>query len=695
MLVEPRAAVLTHRNLLSNVYAVSQVLPPSPEDRVLSVLPLNHVFEFTTGLLGPMSAGATITYSGSLNPRTISSLLARTKATVLLGMPRLFQMFYELACRRAEKGDGRFEPLLREMWGASLRLLVSGGAALDPEVYDAYRAIGLPIHEGYGLTEAGPVLTVNPPGASRRGSVGRPIPGVEVQIDRPDPSGVGEIIARGPNIMLGYYKNPEATRRVLRDGWLHTGDLGRFDQDGYLYITGRIKNIIVTSAGKNVYPEEVERLYAGLPGVRELCVVGVADDHRREEVHGVIVLDLATEETIRRVQAAMQQVSSELPSYQRVQRVHFQDRPLPKRPDGSVDREAVAAQVRAGMVEEPLSPSTPEPGAAGWQPTRWQQELIEEIARLVQVEPERIRPRTSFDHDLQLDSLMKVELIALLESRFNLVLPDYIALKFETVQDVFDYLAPYLESRAKPQERLLPQENAYRALQRERCVRRYLQKTRAQRIAAAAFRGVLRWVYRLGFRLRGEGMEHLPEKGPFIIAANHTSHLDSGALLSLLGRRARDVHVVGAKDYFFNSDLKGWFVSTFLNVLPFDRQDDFLQSLQLSEDAVRLGRSLIIFPEGTRSLSGRMAPFKPGLGLLALELGVPIVPAYIEGTFEALPKGRSLPRFRPITVRFGPPIDVSEYLARAAGEPRYLLYREIARRVQAAVEALSASSSRR
>jgi long-chain acyl-CoA synthetase len=693
--VEPKGAVLSHRNFLANASGVSSLLEPFCDDEFLSILPLTHAFEFTNGLLIPLWAGATVTYVGSMNPRKILEAMHEVHATVMLGMPRVYRMFLDIAQRRTQNTGRPFAVELRALFGDRVRVLVSGGAALDPDVYCAFLEAGVPVHEGYGLTESAPVLTVNPAVQTRRGSVGKALPTVELRVDSSGPDGIGEIIARGPNIMQGYFRNTAATEKVLRDGWLHTGDVGYLDEDGYLYITGRIKDVIVTSAGKNVYPDEVELLYKGLPHVRDICVVGLQDEQRREEVHGVLVLPpavLADESLRHEVQLALQDVAARIPSYQRIQHVHYWSRELPRTHSHTVKREEVRALLAAERADQEEATeiriaSSPQ----DWGQGSWQQEVVAEIGRIAGVDSRAIRPGDHFDQDLNLDSLMKVELLAMLETNYHIAVPDHIALKFQAVQDVLDFLAPHMEAMPHAGAAANGRRVSLEALPSKERDTRYLYKSAIQSVLAAIFRWGARIFYRLAFGLTGRGLDALPKEGPVIIAANHSSHLDSGAILSLLAKRADRLHVLGAKDYFFNSSLKGWIVSTFLNVLPFDRHGDFVRSLGLSQRAVQMGRSLLIFPEGTRSRTGEIQPFKPGLGLLALELGVPVVPAYIDGAFRALPKGQIFPRGSHIRVAFGPPISVEPYRDRRAREPRYPLYKEITGRVQQTVEKLRQS----
>jgi long-chain acyl-CoA synthetase len=304
---EPKGAMLTHRNLISNIEAVLELIDWRPDDVFLSFLPLSHVFERMGGHFLPIYAGLTIAYAESLF--MLANDMLEVKPTLMLGVPRFYASVMDrilasvrqmpplrqkLFYRMLEVGkvhsrcwrEGRSAPLgvrlqhaildklvaakIRERVGGRLRYFVSGGAALPKEVAEFFHAFGILIIEGYGLTETSPVLTVNPPRAPRFGSVGKPIRGVEIKIAED-----GEILARGPNIMLGYYKKPEATAAAIDpDGWFHTGDVGHMDADGYLYITDRKKDIIVLANGKNVAPQPIENMLKQSELVQEAVVYG-------------------------------------------------------------------------------------------------------------------------------------------------------------------------------------------------------------------------------------------------------------------------------------------------------------------------------------------------------------------------------------------------------------------------------------
>ncbi len=351
---QPKGVMLTHGNMIANALAGASCFEIGPADRFLSVLPLHHTFETTGGFLAAHSCGCSITYAESLKSYSLIRDLQETGVTIMLGVPLLYQLFFDGILRSAEEqgkkklfallfavsrfcrdrlglkiGKLLFAPVQKK-FGGKIRFFVSGGAALDPELIGNFELLGFTMIQGYGLTESSPVLTACTPHANRAGSVGRPIPGVEIRIAGPETT--GEIVATGPNIMRGYYKQPELTAKVLIDGWLYTGDLGYFDRDGFLFITGRSKDLIVTGSGVNVYPEEIETLLNKLPPVKESCVMGVtvAAGLRKgsEEVLAVVVPKEGKTEA--EVKAAVDGLNRKLTDYKRIARLIVRPAELPK-----------------------------------------------------------------------------------------------------------------------------------------------------------------------------------------------------------------------------------------------------------------------------------------------------------------------------------------------------------------------------
>lgn len=375
----PKGVMLSHKNLISDCAACYQAVDIR-DDHFLSVLPMHHTFECTAGFLLPLYSGCTVTYARSLKSKYIIEDLRASKATVMLGVPLLFQKMLEginrgiskqpvlkrgvvralmNAVKTGEKigaknlGTTLFKGLREKAGLGHLRLLVVGGAPIRPQIPRDFRRLGLKMLQGYGLTEASPVLTLNTEHASKDDSIGKPLPGVEVKVIDPNEDGVGELAFRGPMVMKGYYKNDKATKQVLtEDGWLLTGDLGWVDRQGYCYISGRGKNLIVTSAGKNVYPEELESILVESPYILEAMVYGKPLPTGGEEVRAIIVPDyetigqhykkgLAEQEIRRLISKDVKRVNQNLSSYKRIKGFLIRDEEFPKTSTRKIKRHLV------------------------------------------------------------------------------------------------------------------------------------------------------------------------------------------------------------------------------------------------------------------------------------------------------------------------------------------------------------------
>ncbi|MGH9881083.1 MAG: AMP-binding protein, partial [Pyrinomonadaceae bacterium] len=438
----PKGVMLSHRNFTSMVSMLSSVFDMSTRDGVLSVLPLHHTFEFSTGFLTPLSRGAQITYLPDLTSDALARAIKNGHVTGMVGVPALWELLHRrIKTRLYERNEWigktadalmkanawlrdntalNFGPFLfypiHEGLGGRIRYFISGGSALGEKVQRDFQGLGFTILEGYGLTEAAPVLTVTrPENRMLSGSVGKPLPGVEVKIADPDASGVGQVIARGPNVMLGYYANEEATRGTLIERWLHTGDLGKLDDDGNLYLVGRSKEIIVDTNGKNVYPDELEETYSDSPYIKELSIVGLPDG-AGEKVACLVFADdeyditLSRDELRRKVEEHFREISASLPYYKRVKVLHFTEIELPRTATRKVKRGEVV-QIMEQLEQSQKSGQV----AVGREPAdadaRWLMSIVASVSN---------RPREEVSlysrlADLGFDSLMFVELATAIE----------------------------------------------------------------------------------------------------------------------------------------------------------------------------------------------------------------------------------------------------------------------------------------
>ena len=652
--VEAKGAMLTHGGFISNVEAVAKALPPTDTERILSALPLYHALSFSCSLLMALYSGTTATYLNALRPTTLLKTMRALKTTAFIGVPRLFQMLQGTIERQASRADTPGTTLpekVQAVMGGEIRVLVSGGASLSDSVYDGFQKFGMTLYQGYGMTETAPVLSVNPYLKSKRGSVGPAVEGVELRIENPDSDGIGEIIAKGPSTMQGYYQNPEATEQAIRDGWLYTGDLGYIDEDGYLYLTGHCKNIIVPASGKNVYPVELEALYRNSPAIAEICVVGIPyEDGSDTAIHAVIVPTKQDETTKIEVQEYLQVCAKKLPSYQQFHKHHLWNDALPKTEDGSIDRvrlrQDLAAHIKAAEQAQADAEKETENETSGTPRTDIPEEILSTFSRLARMPAHQIRRDSRLDTDLGLDSLTRLDLLFVLENRLGETIPDALLANLETVGAVVELI-----------ETFHTDEKREKRGQTETEIPEFRQ---VPRWYARAFRSVMTNFYRRYFSLECHGLEHIPGGKPYIIMPNHTSHLDTITVITALGTKAYRLWTLAARDYWFATRLQGWFARTCLNALPIEREGnftEFLQDLRVANEVMAQHNGLLIFPEGTRSLDGNLQPFQPGvLSLLIYGPNVPIIPAYIEGTYHALPKGQNLPKKHPVRIIFGEPI---------------------------------------
>ena len=357
-----KAVMLSHKNLVTNVMDIIQRFDLTDEDRFLSFLPLHHVFECTVGFLYPISIGGSIAFCEGV--KHMAENIKEFEITAMISVPAVFDIIYRKVMKtiekkgklaNLEKGKKVSQFLLKmkidlrkqlfkevhESLGPKLKLVVTGGAALDPETEKGFNDLGFDVEQGYGLTETAPVIAAETPKCRRLGSIGKKFPSVEVKIDDPDEEGIGELMAKGPSIMLGYYENEEATKSALEsDGWFHTGDLARIDKDGFIYISGRKKSVIVLNNGKNVFPEEIETLLNKVEGIKETFVFEKKEDDGDVKVCVEIVYDkelikelynIEGEENIKEfLWDKVKEVNKLMPKYKYVREMVITEEPLIK-----------------------------------------------------------------------------------------------------------------------------------------------------------------------------------------------------------------------------------------------------------------------------------------------------------------------------------------------------------------------------
>lgn len=703
----PKGVPLSHRNIVTNLVELRAQGFIGPEDRVMLPLPLHHSYPFIIGMLWPLSTGATIVLPAGLTGPEIAAALRDGRATAMIGVPRLYDgLIAGIRARVAGRGAlarAVFEAMLtlsttarrrlglrlgRRLFAAlhrqlapDLRLLGCGGARLDPTTEWALEALGWQVATGYGLVETTSIATFNPRGRSRVGSAGRPVRGVELRIDDPDPEGRGEVLIRGPTVFAGYRNDPEATAAAFTaDGWFRTGDLGHRDADGYLFITGRAKDLIVMPGGKNVTPELVEAHYAQSPFIAEIAVLETGG-----ALVGLVVPDLDAlrgapssrlEQVIR---VSLAELSPALPSFQRISGYAILREPLPRTRLGKYRRFAlpdIYRLARSGTPDAIPTAMSAEDEALVARPRAgalW--------AFMRQRYPDR---HLSLDMapqlDLGIDSLSWIDLSLEIEAALGLRIDEDAIARIVTLRDLLEAAEAAGEQAPAGPTRLKAAE------------RRWIEPRGPRDLAfARALHLADRLLMRLYFSLRVEGAGNLPRSGPVVIVANHISDLDPLVIYAALPwPRLADIHWGGEASRLFSSRPRRA-IARATNIFPVDDRAP-ATSLAYARAVLAQGDSLIWFPESWRSPDGRLQPFLPGIGVLLTEFRGAIVPAVIEGTFEAMPRGSRLPRPIRARVTFGAPTTVEAARSRGTGETDAA---RIAAGLQAVVSGLAPPASRR
>lgn len=674
---DPKGVMLTHGNFCAMTASIGRLFPLNDADRLLSVLPMHHAFEFSCGLLLPLSMGARIIYLDEINGDRLSYGLQEGKVTAMVGVPALWQLL-ERRIRNQVRQKGQvfgmaFDGALNmnravaasvgidlgrllfgsvhSRFGGHVRMLISGGAALPKDTQRLFSGLGLHMSEGYGLTEAAPVLTASAPKPGMKaGNVGQAIPGVEVRINEPNEAGVGEVWARGANVMKGYFGNVVATEAVLtKDGWLRTGDMGKLDHKGRLSLVGRAKEVVVTATGENVYLDDVEAALGTLRHVKEYVLVGIPDPRGGERL-GMLAVPDGEEKLDRitlheRAQTTIREAIEGLPTVQRPAVVHLVDADLPRTATRKIQRKESAA-VLLKIVEASAAKKGKGGGIGG--------PVMHAVAAVAGVDESAITSASRLREDFGFDSLMYVELASALEG-VGQGRPDADSLsRVESVADIVALVgAPPVEPRT-PKD---PTENTP-----------YYVPSAISEAAKEGMRIVQAQFNGPGLGTKVYGRANIPQNRQTIVVSNHTSHLDMGLVKYALGDYGNRVTALAAKDYFFEGNRAKitWFTH-FTNVEPLDRKTGFRASMREARAVIDEGRVVLLFPEGTRQTDGTLGEFKPLVGKLSLDTGVDILPLYIDGAHKAMPKGRMMPTRRGIKVRVGLPLPAVELRRLTAG----------------------------
>jgi long-chain acyl-CoA synthetase len=626
--------------------------------------------------------------------------------TGMVGVPALWEMLHRrIKTRLRERGDWiadladnviEFNAWIRDNTpfnlgpivflpihqglGGKMRYLISGGSALSEKVQKDLHGLGFTVLEGYGLTESSPVLTVARPGNKLlRGSVGKPLPGVEVKIENPDDSGVGEVVARGQNVMLGYYNNDEATDAVLQDRWLKTGDLGKLDEDGNLFIVGRSKDVIIDSNGKNIYPDEIEDLYSKTGFIKEMSIVGLPDMDGGEKIASLVVPDyeheisLTRAEANKKIEEHFREVSAGIPFFKRVKVMHITPFELPRTATRKVKRPEVVEMLQA-LEDRNRKKTKDAVESKGDDNLLWIRKIVATVSSRP-LSDIAIEDRLS---DLGFDSLMFVELQAAVEDAGGRVLSPDTLNEVQTVRELLTAVQRVDKSKRLVDEPRIDEKKDQEEIYIPGIVRR-VGNSLVDFAQNTLYEGVL------DTHIDGEG--NVPQHINFIVAPNHTSHIDTGLVKKALGKDVAEQTVaVAAADYWFDTKYKRAYMNNFTTLVPIERTGSLRQSLRHVTEILNQGYNALIFPEGGRQESGEMVEFKPIIGYLALNQKIGILPIYIWGTYEAFPKGTILPKGSSLGAKVGAKVgqflEYDELKSMTEGVPNTEAYRLIAARVE-------------
>ena len=670
---EPKGVVIRHRNVLANIIPVEREVMkyrryarPFHPLRFVNLLPLSHMFGQSMATNVPPMVRGTVIFTRSFNPHDIIRLIKSRRVSVLVCVPKILDVLREHVVRTMpETGEappagisipGRWWRYRRVHSALGLKFwaFVVGAAPLPPDLEEFWRRMGFAVIQGYGLTETAPIVTLNHPFKTSKGSVGTPIAGVDVRIAED-----GEILVRGENVTSGYYEkpsqspgpgpDPRSPNRIFdQEGWFHTGDIGGIDEQGRLFIRGRKKEMIVTPEGLNVFPEDVERALNDLHGVRESAVVGVAEGSQ-ERVHAVVLVDAGVDPD-----QLVREANARLQDHQRIRTISVWPGTELPRTEGT--RKLKRAAIRDWVMSGGQSVAVPQGDSL--------EALIGRYAR-----GRNVSSATTLE-ELGLTSLERVELMVALEDRFQTRIDES---RFSEAANIAD-LKQLVE--APPATEVVDEPLAFPTWNRSRPVRAIRRLSHATWIVPLT---------RLFAHARVEGLAHLADlEGPVMFASNHQSHMDVPVILSVLpGRWRSRIAPAMLKEFFeahfhpaehtwrqvFTSSLNYYLACFYFNTFPIpQREAGARHTLQYIGEVTGSGMSILLFPEGMRSPTGQLKPFRGGIGMIASRLDLPVVPVKLEHVDRLMPVGSSFVKPGRVRIAFGAPLRLrgDDYAALAA-----------------------------
>lgn len=645
----PKGVMLSCRNIMANMDALQECGYYTKSDVVLMILPLHHVFPLLGTVVAPLLGGGRAVICPSLQASDIAKMMEKSHPTMILAVPRFYEMLMKGIMQKINSGfmtkavfkiakianNTAFSRTIfksvAKKFGGNMKHFICGGAKLDPEVWNCFKVLGFSIGDGYGMTEASPMITFPRPGKGKAGCVGTELAKGTVKIVD------GEIVATGKNIMKGYYNRPGETAEVLRDGWLYTGDLGHFDKEGNLCITGRKKEIIILGNGKNVNPTEIEQdIERSDTLIKEIAVIaknGVLCAIIRPDEKVLAERQIPNlEEYIR--WEIIDKYNSTASHHKKILDFVLINQPLPRTRLDKIQRFKLEEFLRQKDEKRAESdvPETKE---------------YEKIAGYIRKTTEKdVFPDDHIEIDLGLDSLDKIELASFINSEFGIKISETDIQNLATVRRIADFTSERESKKADSTKQ------DWKTVLRENLNNMELPRS-------AFYHRLLRFslvaAVRTFFKVRFFGAENIP-KGPVIFAANHQSVVDALFVLAKIPAKEFKKTYCFAKGKHFRQWWRRYMAKR-NNIIIMREDEEIVDSIKRMASVLKKGRNVLIFPEGTRSRDGKLGDFKQTFSLLACEINVPIVPVAIDGAFEAFPRNRKFPHpFKKITVTYLPPI---------------------------------------
>lgn len=641
----PKGVMLMFDNILINMEGLDEYKMFRTTDRVLALLPMHHIFPLLGAGVVPLGKGATIVFLKEVSSQAMVEALQKYKITFIIGVPKLWEMLHKKIMEKINGGkitkfifklaekinsknfSRKIFKKVHDGFGGNIRFFVSGGSKLDPQVSRDFLTLGIDVCEGYGLTETSPMISFTPTDEVVPGSAGKILTGVTVKI-----ADDGEILVKGRNVMKGYYGRPDATAEVIdKDGWFHTGDLGEI-KNGLLYVTGRKKEMIVLSNGKNINPIEIEQwIMANTDLIKEMAIMDYED-----KLTAVIYPDFYKlhEEGITNItetfkKGVIDKYNKQAASYKKVLDVKIVQEELPKTKIGKIRRFMLKDVInkKEEKVQNIVEPST--------------EEYKNISAFLKSIKNKPIIPNAHLELDLGLDSLDTVELLSHIEGTFGVKIDEQTFVEHCTVEKLAEYVEKHSnemmndtkmdwkEILSKDTEGELPKSNGIGKI----------------------IKFILKPAFLFFVKVKKEGLENIEKNEPVIFAGNHQSFLDGFIVNQAVPNSVLD------KTYYF-ADIKHFkkgymkFMGENSNIIFVDINKNLVNSLQMLSKALRSGKNIVIFPEGTRTRDGKINNFKKFFAILSKELNIPIVPFVLDGAYEAYPPSSKYPKGGDVKVKF-------------------------------------------